>query len=60
MNREAEIVNDWCLDISKSLGLPVITGKKTHLGKVGNRQIAVDAYIPKFPKCIFEFTTKSE
>lgn len=59
MNREAEIVNDWCLDISKSLGLPVITGKKTHLGKVGNRQIAVDGYIPKFPKCIFEFTTRS-
>ena len=49
------IVNDWCLDISKSLGLPVITGKKSSR-KGEKSMVMVDGYIPKFPRCIIEFT----
>ena len=46
---------DWCLDISKSLGLPVITGQKS--SRKGEKTwVHVDGYIPKFPRCIIEFT----
>jgi len=58
MGRVDEIVNDWCLDISKSLGLPVITGQKS-ARKFDKGHVMVDGYIPKFPRCIIEFTPLS-